>query len=371
MHEVEVVIVGAGVVGLAIARTMAREGRDVLVLEAERKIGTGISSRNSEVIHSGLYYPPGSLKARLCVEGRERLYRYCETCHVPHRRLGKLLVATDDAEITVLDRLQENAVANGVTDLQSLSQSQATALEPALSCRAALLSPSTGIIDSHALMLAYQGEAEAHGAVLAFAAPLLQAHVVSGGFELDVGGAEPIRLSCRCLINAAGLDAVAVARRVDGLPLATIPPAYLCKGSYFKLSGRSPFTHLIYPTPEKAGLGVHLTLDLSGQARFGPDVQWCDTLEYQVDPARSDSFYDVIRRYWPALPDASLEPDYAGFRPKISARQEPAADFRIDASDAHGIPGLVNLFGVESPGLTASLAIARTVTELADEGDQA
>jgi L-2-hydroxyglutarate oxidase LhgO len=363
--RVGAVVAGAGVVGLAVARALARSGREVLVLEAAAAIGTETSSRNSEVIHAGIYYPKGSLKARLCVRGRHLLYDYCAAHGVPASRLGKLIVATSDAEAAALDGIATKAWANGVEDLRPISAAEARALEPALACTAALLSPSTGIIDSHRLMLAYQGDAEEAGAVVAFHAPILSGRPTAAGWSLEVGGPEPMRLDCDLLVNAAGLGAVALAQRLEGVPAAAVPTAYLCKGSYYALSGRSPFQRLIYPVPEHAGLGVHLTLDLGGQARFGPDTEWIETPDYGVDLRRADGFYAAIRRYWPDLPDGALQPGYAGIRPKISGPGEPAADFRIDGRERHGLPGLVNLFGIESPGLTASLAIAEHVADLA------
>ena len=369
-ERVDAVVAGAGVVGLAIARALARQGREVLVLEAADAIGTETSSRNSEVVHAGIYYPKDSLKALLCVRGRRLLYEYCASHGVPVHRLGKLIVATSDGEARALDGIASKAWANGVDDLRPISAAEAQALEPALHCTAALLSPSTGIIDSHRLMLAYQGDAEAAGAMVAFHAPIVRGRPTDRGWSLDVGGADPMQLECDLLINAAGLGAVALAGRLDGLPAGAVPTAYLCKGSYYSLAGRSPFGHLIYPVPEHAGLGVHLTLDLGGQARFGPDTEWVDHIDYRVDIARADGFYAAIRRYWPGLPDRALQPGYAGMRPTISGPHEPAADFRIDGPARHGLPGLVNLFGIESPGLTASLAIAEHVAGLLQGGDR-
>ncbi|HXP73021.1 MAG TPA: NAD(P)/FAD-dependent oxidoreductase [Stellaceae bacterium] len=359
--QVECVVVGAGVVGLAVARALAQAGREVLVLEKERWIGSETSSRNSEVIHAGLYYPKGSLKAVLCLEGRRALYAYCAEHGVPHKKIGKLLVACRDEELPSIEAVWTKAHANGVDDLEWLGGNQARDLEPSLSCVKAFLSPSTGIVDSHALMLAYQGDAEAAGAVVAHRAPVLRGRVDQRGFLLEVGGEEPMSLRTGLLVNSAGLYAPALARAIDGIPPATIPPAYFCRGVYFSLAGRSPFTRLIYPAPESAGLGVHLTLDMAGQARFGPDTEWIDRVDYNVDPRRGDRFYAAIRTYWPDLPDGVLQPGYAGIRPKISGPKEPAADFVIQGPEAHGIPGLVNLYGIESPGLTASLAIAERV----------
>ncbi len=362
--DFECVVVGAGVVGLAVAREMARAGREVLLIEAGAAIGTGISSRNSEVIHAGIYYPPGSLKAQLCVEGRRRLYDYCERHGVETRRLGKLIVATSAAQVAGLQALLERGLTNGVDDLRLLDQAEALDKEPALACVAALYSPSTGIVDSHALMLALQGDAEAAGAQVAFHTPLLEAQATADGFTLTLGGTAQMRLSCRQLINAAGLQAPALARRIDGLAPQSVPDAYLCKGNYFSLAERAPFRHLVYPAPETAGLGIHMTLDLAGQARFGPDIEWVTREDYQVDPARAAAFYPAIRNYWPGLPDQSLQPAYSGIRPKIGGPDEPSRDFRIDSQAEHGVPGLINLFGIESPGLTACLAIAVRVREL-------
>lgn len=358
---VDCVVAGAGVVGLAIARALALKGRDVLVLEATGLVGSETSARNSEVIHAGIYYAPGTLKARLCVSGRAALYAYCAERGLPHRRCGKLIVATSPAETDRLAAIDAHARACGVTDLASLTGAQARALEPALKAEAALLSPSTGIVDSHALMLAYRGDLEDAGGMIAFNAPILRGEVTAQGIVLDVGGAAPMRLSCASFVNAAGHGAVPLARAIEGIPAEAIPGAWFCKGSYFTLSGKAPFSRLVYPVPEQAGLGVHLTLDLGGQARFGPDTEWIDAPNYEVDPARGDKFYAAIRRYWPALPDGALNPAYAGIRPKIVPPGAPAADFRVDGPAEHGVPGLVQLFGIESPGLTASLAIADQV----------
>lgn len=359
MDSVECVVIGAGVVGLAVARALALAGREVVILEAEDAIGTHTSSRNSEVIHAGIYYPKGSLKARACVEGKERLYRYCVERGIPHRRSGKLIVATDEAQAAELEAIQKKAHANGVTDVVWMSREQAAALEPELRCAAALYSPSTGIVDSHALMLAYLGDAESAGAMLALKSPLERAAVRGEGFELRVAGADPIR--CRLLVNSAGLTAPSVARRIEGYPAALAPGEFYAKGNYYSLARRAPFSRLIYPVPEPGGLGVHITLDLAGQARFGPDVEWIDRIEYSVDPGRSARFYAAIRRYWPGLPDGALSPGYAGIRPKTAGPGDPAPDFAIQGPAEHGIPGLVNLYGIESPGLTASLALADTV----------
>lgn len=357
-------VIGAGVVGLAVARALALAGREVVVLEAASAIGTGISSRNSEVIHAGLYYPHGSLKARLCRDGRDRLYRYLEDHGIAHRRCGKLIVATTEAEIAPLDALAAKAAANGVDDMRWLSAGEARALEPALACVAALLSPSTGILDSHAYMLSLQGEAEDHGAVIALCSPVTGGAVGDGRIRLRIGSSNPLDLLCNTVVNCAGLGAQAVATAITGIPASTIPPLYRAKGSYFSLAGKSPFRRLVYPVPGVAGLGTHYTLDLAGQGRFGPDVEWVDAENYDVDVRRAEGFYAAIRTYWPDLPDGALQPAYAGIRPKVQAPTDAvAADFVIHGAEAHGIPGLVCLYGIESPGLTASLAIADVVLE--------
>lgn len=364
MDRVECIVVGAGVVGLAIARRLAQAGREVVVIEAAEGIGTVTSSRNSEVIHAGIYYPAGSLMARMCVAGKRALYDYCGDHGIPHRNCGKLIVATTPSETEKLQSIKAHAEANGVLDMQTLSGDAAREMEPALNCDAALLSPSTGIIDSHAFMLALRGDAEAAGAAYAFHAPLLRARTVAGGIEVDVGGDAPMTLACSLLINSAGLNAPSVARSIDGMPIELIPPAYLAKGNYFSCNARAPFSHLIYPVPEPGGLGVHLTLDLAGQARFGPDVEWVDTVDYAVDPARAERFYPAIRRYWPTLPDGALMPSYSGIRPKIVPPAVARQDFLIQGPREHGVTGLINLFGIESPGLTSSLAIADYVGEI-------
>ena len=369
MERIETIVLGAGVVGLAVARALAMDGREVLVIEAESGIGQGTSSRNSEVIHAGLYYTPGSLKARLCVDGKRQLYDYCASHRIDHRRCGKLIVATHADQLPKLDALQAQARANGVDDLIRLSASEAQALEPALRCVGALRSPSTGIVDTHALMLALQGDAEAHGALFAFKSRVCGGQVLTGlngaadGILLNIDGDEPSSLAASLVVNCAGLAAPALATSIQGFPAAHVPPAFYAKGSYFTLSGRSPFSQLIYPLPEAAGLGVHLTLDLGGQARFGPDVEWVDEIDYRVDPARGEAFYAEVRKYWPDLADDALAPGYAGVRPKIGGPASATADFRIDGPNQHGVPGLVNLFGIESPGLTAALAIAEHVRE--------
>jgi L-2-hydroxyglutarate oxidase LhgO len=365
MDRVECVVIGAGVIGLAVARRLAQAGREVIVLEAAEGIGTVTSSRNSEVIHAGIYYRAGSFMARMCVAGKHALYDYCADHGIPHRNCGKLIVATTPKEAEKLQSIRAHAEANGVCDMQTLSGAAARALEPALNCAAALLSPSTGIIDSHAYMLSLRGDAEAAGAAFAFHTPLLRARAAAGKIELDAGGEAPLTLECRLLINAAGLDAPATARDIEGMPRELIPQAYLAKGNYFSCSARAPFSRLIYPVPEPGGLGVHLTLDMAGQARFGPDVEWVDHIDYAVDPARAERFYPAIRKYWPTLPDGALMPSYSGMRPKIVPPAIASQDFLIQGPRDHGVDGLINLFGIESPGLTSSLAIADYVGELA------
>ncbi|MBI1867934.1 MAG: NAD(P)/FAD-dependent oxidoreductase [Methylocystis sp.] len=362
--DVECVVIGAGVLGLAVARALAQRGREVVLAEAESAIGTGASSRNSEVIHAGLYYPPGSLKARLCVEGRAKLYAFCADHGVPTKRTGKLIVATRETQIPELMRIAETARRNGVADLVMLDRQTARSVEPALTCCAALLSPSTGILDSHAYLLALRGEAESHGANVALATPFGSGAVRPGGFHLLFADAAQTALTCRILINAAGLNAPAAARTLAGLPGGTIPQAHFCKGSYFALQGRAPFSRLIYLLPEAAGLGIHLTLDLGGGAKFGPDVEWIERLDFSMDAAKGEKFAAAIRAFWADLPDGALHPAFCGIRPKISGPGEPARDFAILGPADHGIVGLVNLFGIESPGLTASLAIADYVAEM-------
>lgn len=357
------VIAGAGVIGLAVARALAASGREVWVLEAADTFGTGTSSRNSEVIHAGIYYPRGSLKATLCVEGRDQLYEYCETHGVPHRRCGKLIVATSESQLAELERIQAAARANGV-QLERLSAAEAQAMEPKLRCVGALHSPFTGIIDSHAYMLALLGDAEHHGATLVCQTRVIAGRLDSQGIVLSVEG-QSGTLRARLLVNCAGLHAPELAARIEGFPAAHVPRAFFAKGNYFTLAGRAPFSRLVYPVPEPGGLGVHLTLDLAGRARFGPDVQWVERCDYDVDPKRAERFYAAVRQYWPGLADGALEPAYAGIRPKISAPGEPSADFRIDGPAAHGVPAVINLFGIESPGLTASLAIAARVAAMA------
>ncbi|MDC8773628.1 NAD(P)/FAD-dependent oxidoreductase [Roseateles albus] len=377
IEEVDAVVIGAGVVGLAVARALAQQGLETLLLERAERIGSGVSSRSSEVIHAGLYYPPGSLKARLCVQGRALLYDYCESHQVAHRCCGKLVVATDAAQVSALQRLMQTAQRNGVHDLRWLDAAQASALEPALRCEAALASPSTGIIDSHGLMLALLGDFESAGGALGLCSTVTGLRRVGQAWRLQVQaeGAE-MSLQAGIVVNAAGLWAAGLTQAIEGLAPAQQAKAYFSKGSYFALAGPAPFSRLIYPMPRDDCLGVHLTLDLAGAARFGPDAQWLQgisepaQLDYALDPRRADAFYADVRSYWPALPDGALQPDYSGVRPKIHGPDEPAPDFRIDGPAQHGLPGLVNLLGIESPGLTSCLALAQEVlVRLA--GDQA
>jgi len=365
---VDCIVVGAGVVGLAVARALALAGREVVILEAADGIGTETSSRNSEVIHAGIYYPAGSLMACFCVAGRKMLYAYCAERGVPHARCGKLIVATNAEEDAMLAGIKRRAELNGVEGMRVLTAGEANAMEPNLSCTSALLSPATGIIDSHAFMLALQGDAEHAGALSVFLSPVTGGRAVPGGVEIDVGGADPTTLRCRLLVNSAGLHAPRFASCVAGMPSERVPTPYYAKGNYFTLSGRSPFSRLIYPVPVPGGLGVHLTIDLGGQARFGPDVQWIDGIDYTVDPARADTFYAAVRKYWPTLKDGALQPGYAGIRPKIVPRGASAQDFVVQGPQTHGVAGLINLFGIESPGLTASLALADHVVEVAQTG---
>ena len=367
MDRVDGVVIGAGVVGLAVARALALSSawrrRELVLLEAAGAIGTGTSSRNSEVVHAGIYYPLGSLKAKWCVEGRQQLYAYCAQRGVAHQRCGKLIVATDESQVPQLQAIAAKAAANGVGDLRLLSRQEAQAMEPALRCAAALHSPQTGIVDSHAFMLSLLGDFEHAGGTLALHSPLASARWTGHAWALHMQDGS--LLETAVLINAAGLHAPALASRFEGLGAAHVPQAFYAKGNYFTLAGRSPFSRLIYPVPEAAGLGVHLTLDLGGQAKFGPDVEWVDSPEdLQVDARRGEGFYAEVRKYWPGLPDGALLPAYAGIRPKISGPHEAASDFVLQGPEQHGLPGLVNLFGIESPGLTSSLALGEAVARL-------
>ncbi|MCK9515848.1 MAG: NAD(P)/FAD-dependent oxidoreductase [Ottowia sp.] len=365
-EKMDCVVIGAGVVGLAVARACARSGLQTLVLEAANAVGTGISSRNSEVIHAGIYYRQGSLKARCCVRGRKLLYDYCRSRGIAFRRCGKLIVVTRKEQQAALRALHAKAVANGVHDLKWLDGAAARDKEPALRCAAALWSPSTGIVDSHALMLALWADLEAAGGMVALCSPVVGGQVApsAAGVVLRVGSTGPMELLARHVVNAAGLQAVEVAHMIRGLAPTSIPKYHFAKGNYFAFSGHAPFSHLIYPVPEAGGLGVHLTLDLNGRARFGPDVEWVDRVDYTVDPQRGARFHEVIRRYWPALPDNSLHPDYSGIRPKLVPPGAPDADFLIQDQRAHRVTGLIHLYGIESPGLTAALALADRVCDL-------
>lgn len=363
MDSVDVVIIGGGVVGLAIAAELARRGREPLILEAAETFGTEVSSRNSGVIHAGIYYPRGSLRARLCVKGRDLLYEFCARHDIPHKRCGKIIVASSEAQRGALEQIHAAAAGNGVP-LGILDRSQALALEPEVSCVAALLSETTGIIDVHAYMLALLGLAEDHGAVLVCRQRVTRLVLEKDGVLVGVEGGEP-SLRARLVINSAGLDAPQTARLMEGFPREHIPGDWLAKGNYFTLTGLTPFKRLVYPIPEPGGLGVHVTLDLDGRARFGPDVEWVQSRDYNVDPQRAQRFYAAIRSYWPHLKDNALQPGYSGIRPKITGPGEPAADFRIEGPAAHGVSSVINLFGIESPGLTSSLAIAQDVAEMA------
>jgi L-2-hydroxyglutarate oxidase LhgO len=357
--ELDAVVIGGGVIGLAVARALALQGRAVTLLESESRLGQHTSSRNSEVIHAGIYYPPGSLKARLCVAGKELLYAYAAEHDVAHRRLGKIIVASREDEVPALEKIRQGAEQCGVNDLEWLDGKDVAALEPAVTAVRGLLSPSTGIIDSHAFMSALRKDAVEHGAELVTSSPVLGGRVLdAGGFELEIGGAEPTTATCRTLVNAAGLWAQNVARSIQGVPASSIPGQYFAKGHYFTLNGKSPFNHLVYPVPVPGGLGVHVTLDLAGQARFGPDVSWINGVDYSFEAGREGRFYQAIRAYFPALSDGALAPGHTGIRAKLAGAGAPASDFVIQGEREHGVPGLVNLYGIESPGLTAALAIA-------------
>ncbi len=357
-------MIGAGVVGLAVARRLAMAGREVVVLEAEHAFGTHTSSRNSEVIHAGIYYPTGSLKARLCLAGRKALYRYCAEHGVSHNRLGKIVVACDESELPGLGKYRQQAEINGVDDLQTLTADALGELEPEVRCVAGFLSPSTGIVDSHGLMLSYLGDAETRGASLALASRVVAGRAGSAGIALEVGGTDALTLHCRTVVNAAGLRAQAVSRSIAGIPPRTIPPTHYAIGHYYTLIGRAPFKRLIYPVARQDWLGVHVTVDLGGQVKFGPDFAWIDRIDYRFDTGREPAFYKAIRRYYPGLKDGALQPGYTGIRPKIAGPGEPAPDFVIQGPREHGVAGLVNLYGIESPGLTSSLAIADYVHDL-------
>jgi L-2-hydroxyglutarate oxidase LhgO len=363
LDKVDCIVIGSGVVGLAVARALALSGREVMVLEAANAVGTGTSSRNSEVIHAGIYYPTGSLKARLCVQGKHMLYDYCAERGIGHSRCGKLIVATSTSQIEQLQKIIAKAAANGVHDLVLLTRDQAQAMEPQLACLAAVLSPSTGIVDSHALMLSLQGDIENAGGYVVKNTAVNNINMSQTAIEVIAN--DGARLVANSVVNAAGLNAPRVASRIQGLLAKHVPSTYWAKGNYFTLAGKAPFNRLIYPVPETAGLGVHLTIDLGGQAKFGPDVEWVDFPDdLTVDPARGDAFYADIRKYWPALKDGALQASYAGIRPKLQGPGAAADDFVIQSEAIHGMPGLVNLFGIESPGLTSSLAIAELVNQM-------
>ena len=368
MEDIDCVVIGAGVVGLAVARELAVAGREVLLIERGGEIGAETSSRNSEVIHAGIYYPTGSLKAMLCVRGKALLYEYCSERGVPHRRCGKIIVATDEEQIDTLESYREQARRNGAGELEWLEVSDLRALEPAVRCVRGLLSESTGIIDSHAFMLSLLGDLERAGGLVAFRSPLIGGRVTSSGTSelvLSVGGAAPMELRASLVANCGGLWATHVARSIDAMPPGRIPRAYYARGHYFAYSGTSPFQRLVYPVAQAGGLGVHVTLDLAGQARFGPDVRWIDDVDYSFDDSVRAEFVRAIRGYFPALDERRLHPSYTGIRPKIVGPGEPGADFVIQTVHEHGVEGLVNLYGIESPGLTAALAIAERVSALA------
>lgn len=364
METLDCAVIGAGVVGLAIARKLAQSGRDVVLLEAEDAFGTHTSARNSEVMHAGIYYASGSMKARLCVPGRKALYDYCAEHNVNHQRIGKVIVACDDSEIAALKKYKAQAEANGVDDLRMLTPTELKEMEPNVRCVAGFLSPSTGIIDSHGLMLSYLGEAEDNGAMLALSSPVLSGKVESDGIVLEVGGADPMTLKCRTVIISAGLKAPDLARRIKGIPEDTIPPTFYAIGHYYTLTTKSPFNRLIYPVARPDWLGVHVTIDLGGRVKFGPDFEWIDRVDYQFDQTREASFYKAIRHYYPGLQDGTLQPGYTGIRPRITGPGEPVQDFTFHNHRVHGVKGLVALYGIESPGLTSSLAIADHVAKL-------
>lgn len=363
-EKIDCAVIGAGVVGLAVARSLAMNGREVVLLEAEEHFGSHTSSRNSEVMHAGIYYPTGSLKARLCLPGRNALYRYCAEHAVNHRRIGKVIVACDDSEREGLAKYLHQGEVNGCDDLRMLGKAELAEMEPEVRCVAGFLSPSTGIIDAHGLMLAYLGDLEQHGGALALASPVLSGKVNGEGVVLKVGGKESVTLAARSVVNCAGFHAQALARSLAGVPPATIPPTYYAIGHYYTLSGKAPFNRLVYPVARRDWLGVHVTIDLGGQVKFGPDIEWIDRIDYDFDTSREESFYAAIRRYYPGLKDGALQPGYTGIRPKIHPPGEPAPDFVIQGPRDHGVPGLVNLYGIESPGLTSSLAIGDYVAEL-------
>ena len=365
MNDVDCIVIGAGVIGLAAARAMARGGREVLILERGRQFGMQTSSRNSEVIHAGIHYEPGSLKARLCVAGRDLLYRYCAERGIGHRRCGKLTVATAENQVATLEHIERNALASGVMDLEWLDAGQARRIEPQLHCVRALSSPSTGIIDSHAYMQSLLADAEAAGANISYGTEVVSLRPTPAGIETCIAEESDPAVRAHLVVNCAGLQAHRVAASIEGFPAQHIPTVSFAKGSYFSLTGASPFTRLVYPAPRAGGhLGIHMTIDLAGAARFGPDTEWVDVVDYAVEPQRVSIFADVIRQYWPGLDAARLYPAYAGIRPKISGAGEATRDFCISGPQDHGFAGIVNLFGMESPGLTASLALGEYITDL-------
>lgn len=364
MENIDCAVIGAGAVGLAIARELALAGREVLILEAENAFGTHTSARNSEVMHAGIYYPTGSLKARFCVAGRKLLYRYCAERGVNHKRIGKIVVACDEQQLDGLHQYRKQAELNGVDDLRLLTKREVNDLEPAVIAVAGFLSPSTGIIDSHGLMLAYLGDAENSGATLVLNSPVTGGRISDGGIVLDVGGKEPMQLACRSVVNAAGHGAPAVARTIAGIPPDTVPRSHYAIGHYYTLTGPAPFSRLVYPVARQDWLGVHVTVDLGGRCKFGPDFSWRDSLDYRFDETREPLFYEAIRRYFPGLRDGTLQPGYTGMRPRITGKGQEAVDFMIHGPRDHGVPGLVNLYGIESPGLTSSMAIAAHVGTL-------
>ncbi len=363
-EHIQCVVIGAGVVGLACARALADQGMDLVILEAEDAIGTQTSARNSEVIHAGIYYKTGSQKARLCKPGRDMLYDYCANYGIEHKKIGKLIVATNDTQIEKLDEILQKGLANGVTDLTLVTKHDVAQLEAEVECVAALWSPSTGIVDSHSLMLSFLGDAEKKGAFLSIKSPVEGGRIENKGFSLDIGGSSPMKIKCDYVVNAAGFSAQTIAQRIDGIPPDTIPEQHLARGSYFILSGKSPFRHLVYPVPSSSGLGVHVTIDLSGRAKFGPDVEWIDKVDYTVNLSSREKFYREIKKYWPSISKALLQPGYAGIRPRTYPSDGPPTDFIIQGHEIHNIKGMVNLYGIESPGLTSSLAIADKVVSL-------
>lgn len=369
-EQADIVVIGAGVIGLAVARACALAGREVLVLEAESTIGSGISSRSSEVIHAGLYYDPGSLKARSCVRGKALLYDYCAAKGIPHRRLGKLIVATTPQQVAELEAIQDNANRCGVDDLELLGPHRLALIEPEVRAAGALWSPSTGIIDSHALMLALQADLEAAGGTVALNTRVARGALRTDGCELQLEGESQFRVLARSCINAAGLSAAPLARQIEGLQRLTVPKIHLVRGHYFSYGGRAPMRHLVYPLPEAGGLGIHATLDLAGQLRFGPDSEYVDTIDYRFDEARRDAFAASIRRWLPGLDAARLEPGYTGIRPRLSGPGEGFRDFLVSGPRDHGVPGIINLFGIESPGLTACLSLAEKVCKLTSQGSE-